>query len=301
MSIKSILITGSTGFLGNIFYKHFKKTYKVSELDKPDGISTIRLNEEVPKFHSYFDLVIHAAGKAHIMNNEINHNMMYDVNVGGTLNLLKGLENSFLPRSFVFISSVSVYGLDNGINISEHQPLNAKDVYGRSKIDAEKAVSDWCEKHSVICTILRLPLIVGYDPPGNLRAMINSIRRGYYFNIDGGHTRKSMVLADDVASIISNVSNIGGVYNLTDGYHPSFYEISSHIASQLNKRKPSNIPRSLALVIAKVGDLIGAKAPINTIKFKKMTTDLTFDDSKAVIEIGWKPTPILECFNIIKP
>ena len=34
---------------------------------------------------------------------------------------------------------------------------------------------------SIVCTILRLPLIVGSNPPGNLGKMINGIKNGFYF------------------------------------------------------------------------------------------------------------------------
>lgn len=46
------------------------------------------------------------------------------------------------------------------------------------------------KQHNVVCTILRLPLLVGTNPPGNLGAMIKGIARGYYFNIGGGKSKK---------------------------------------------------------------------------------------------------------------
>ena len=50
---------------------------------------------------------------------------------------MRGLEKSGVPKKFVFVSSVSVYGLDAGANINEEYPLLAKDAYGKSKIEAE--------------------------------------------------------------------------------------------------------------------------------------------------------------------
>ncbi|MGG8473430.1 NAD-dependent epimerase/dehydratase family protein, partial [Rahnella sp. PAMC25617] len=97
----------------------------------------------------------------------IEKKQFYDVNVLGTLNLLKGLEKAGVPEQFVFISSVSVYGQQSGIFINEDHPLEAKDPYGLSKIEAEDLVLKWCEQHRVVCTILRLPLLVGKNPPGN--------------------------------------------------------------------------------------------------------------------------------------
>ena len=191
-----------------------------------------------------------------------------------------------------------MYGKDIGTLIDETAPLAAMDTYGKNKIEAEQIIQAWCLKNGVICTILRLPLVAGPNPPGNLKAMINGLRRGYYVNITGGKARKSMVLAEDVAEVIIRAARIGGIYNLTDGYHPSFYEISQLIAKQLGKGKPANIPDWLALLFSKVGDLIGPRAPINSSILRKITSALTFDVSKAREHLNWKPRKVLDAFKI---
>ena len=66
---------------------------------------------------------------------------------------------------------------------SENSDLLAKDPYGRSKIEAEAMIIEWAQKHAVKFLILRLPLIAGINPPGNLGSMINGIKKGFYFNI----------------------------------------------------------------------------------------------------------------------
>ncbi len=202
------------------------------------------------------------------------------------------------PSKFVFISSVSVYGLVSGYNIDESSELLAKDPYGLSKIEAEKIILDWCNNNNVICTILRLPLIAGIEPPGNLGSMINSIKKGFYFNIENGKSKKSMVLANDVAKYILIAAEVGGVYNLTDGHHPSFYELSNYISKQLKKKPPKNLNYLVIKVIALIGDLFGSNALINSIKLRKITSNLTFDDTKAREIFLWNPTPILKGFKI---
>jgi nucleoside-diphosphate-sugar epimerase len=128
--------------------------------------------------------------------------------------------------------------------------------------------------------------------------MISGIKKGFYFNIAGGSAKKSMVLASDVAKYLLKASEIGGIFNLTDGYHPSFFEFSDNISRQLGKSRSINLPFWLAKGLALTGDLFGAKAPFNSAKLYKMTSDLTFDDSKARETFGWKPTPVLEGFKI---
>jgi nucleoside-diphosphate-sugar epimerase len=244
-------------------------------------------------------MVIHAAGIAHkIPNFDIEEQAFFDINVNGTKNLLRGLSENKVPKYFVFISSVSVYGVSSGLNISEESPLMAKDPYGLSKIESELIVRKWCEENNVVCTILRLPLVVGSNPPGNLGSMIKGIQKGYYFNIDGGKTKKSMVLAEDVAKAILKVSWIGGIYNLTDGYHPSFAELSTYISSQLGKWNPMNMPLWVARQLANFGDICGNKLPLNTDKLNKITSNLTFDDTRARKDFGWNPTFVLNGFKL---
>jgi nucleoside-diphosphate-sugar epimerase len=290
-----ILLTGVNGFLGISIVEALENNYKLFGLSRTRGDYKVSLEREVPEFKQSFDLVIHAAGKAHsVPKTKFERNQFYDVNVTGTENLLKGLEKKGVPKQFVFISSVSVYGQEFGIGINEDHKLEAKDAYGLSKIEAEELVMEWCRKHNVVCTVLRLPLLVGENPPGNLGAMIKAIGKGYYFNIGGGKACKSMVLAEDVAAFIPKVAIIGGTYNLTDGYHPHFYELSVAISKQKNKRTPYNLPLFIAKAIGFIGDTLGDKAPINSLKLKKITSDLTFDDTKAREVLGWKPKGVLE-------
>jgi nucleoside-diphosphate-sugar epimerase len=295
-----ILLTGASGFLGRSISKQLSNKHNfIYSLSKTSGDYKISLSEDVPNFEQNFELVIHTAGKAHkTPNTKFEVQEIYNVNVNGTSNLLIGLEKTVLPQQFVFISSVSVYGLEFGLNIREEHELLAKDSYGLSKIKAEKLIYEWCKKHKIICTILRLPLVVGANPPGNLGAMIKAIKRGYYFNIAGGKTKKSMVLIDDVAKNILKAAKVGGVYNLTDGYHPSFVEISNLISKQLKKNNSLNIPMWIAKIISYVGNLMGTKALLNTNKLNKIRSDLTFDDSKAKEAFSWMPSPVLKVFKI---
>lgn len=298
-----ILLTGASGFLGKAISRHLvlQQAQLLTIGRQSSNHIVCDLSAEIPIINANsIDVVIHAAGKAHVVPKTIaQHQAFFEVNLKGTQNLLTALAQlPQLPKSFVFISSVAVYGKETGTNIAENTPLLAKDSYGLSKIQAEEFVATWCAKNNVICIILRLPLLAGSKPLGNLDAMIKGIQKGYYFNIAGGNAKKSMLLATDVAKVITKVSAIGGIYNLTDGYHPSFNELSNSIAQQLDKPTPLNMPLWLTQLIAKFGDVLGKNAPINSAKLKKITSDLTFDDSKARNAFGWQPTPVLKGFVI---
>jgi nucleoside-diphosphate-sugar epimerase len=296
-----ILISGGNGFLGKYLVKEFVKNNLLFETIGRSSYNNIvaDISSNEIFLNSFYDLVIHAAGKAHFNpRSEAEKVEFFKVNVQGTNNLLNELSRTGVPKHFVFISSVSVYGLIEGNLINENSQLLAQDPYGKSKILSEQLVIDWCRKNNVLCTIFRLPLIVGYNPPGNLGSMLKGIKKGYYFNIDGGKAKKSMVLASDVAKTIIKASEVGGTYNLTDGHHPSFAELSHNISSQINKSFIPNMPKFIANILAKIGDMIGVKFPLDSDKLSKLTSDLTFDDSKARVAFGWNPTPVLEGFKI---
>lgn len=291
-----IILTGANGFLGKAIYHHFSAE-TVFRLGRTEGELIGDLEHDLSELPPAA-LVIHAAGKAHSVPRTVQERETFqNVNVAGTRRLLTALSKSaFLPQYFVFISSVAVYGLEKGEFITEDQALAATDPYGKSKIDAEALVASWCKENDVVCSILRLPLLAGKNPPGNLRSMINAIKKGYYFDINVANVQKSMVLIEDVALFIEKVYKIGGIFHLTDGYHPTFREISNLISKQLHQKNAMVMPYALMQAVAFAGDFLGPKFPLNRKKLDKMTNTLTFSDQKARTILGWQPQPVLANF-----
>lgn len=295
----TILLTGASGFLGKEIQTSFKNSAGIITLGRSeDSMVHCDLSTQIPVLPSV-EMVIHAAGKAHIVPKTQAERLDFDkVNVQGTSNLLKGLKNNTSLKIFVYISSVAVYGLFEGINIKEEAPLLASDAYGESKIAAEKLIINWCIAHRIQYYILRLPLIAGKNAPGNLGALVNGIKKGKYLSIGKGAAVKSIVLASDVAQFIKSIQGASGIYNLSDGYNPSFKELENKIAKFYNKRNPVSLPITAVKLLGFAGDMIGAKFPINSIKIKKITSDLTFDDSKAKTSLNWIPNEVLKAWEI---
>ena len=105
-------------------------------------------------------------------------------------------------------------------------------------------------------------------------------------------------MAEDIARLLPLLAEKGGVYNICDTYQPTFGEIAASIAKQLGKREPVSLPYWMAWCIAKVGDLLGSKIPINSYKFEKMTKSLTFSNDKARRELDWEPMNVLLNYKI---
>ena len=298
--MKKLLFTGASGFLGYNIRPILEKSYDVHTIGLTDNDDVkINMAKEVPPINTHYDVVLHAAGKAHtVPKTEAEKQVFYDVNYQGTVNLCKALENAGIPKALIFISTVAVYGCEFGELIDESHLLNGDSPYAKSKIMAEEYLTKWCLDHQVRLSILRPSLLAGKNAPGNLGAMVKGIKKGYYMNIAGGKVMKSILMAEDIARLVPLLEEKGGVYNVCDTRQPSFGEISVSVAKQLGKGKPLDIPYWLAWCLAKVGDLLGDKAPINSYKLEKMTKSLTFSNEKAKHELGWEPLDVLENYKI---
>ena len=298
--MKKLLFTGASGFLGYNIRPILEKSYDVHTIGLTDD-DDIKINmaKEVPPINTHYDVVLHAAGKAHtVPKTEAEAQVFYDVNYQGTVNLCKALENAGIPKSLVFISTVAVYGCEFGELIDEYHPLSGNSPYAKSKIMAEEYLTQWCLDHQVKLAILRPSLLAGRNAPGNLGAMVNGIKKGFYMNIAGGKVMKSILMAEDIARLLPLLEEKGGIYNVCDTRQPSFGEISASVAKQLGKHKPISIPYWMAWCMAKVGDLLGNKAPINSYKLEKMTKSLTFSNAKARHELNWEPLDVLSNYVI---
>lgn len=296
----TLLFTGGTGFLGHNTKAVLDRMYDVTTCGiTPEDMIQANLAKEVPNLDRHYDIVLHACGKAHVIpKTDAEIQAFYDVNYQGTINLCKGLEKVGVPSAIIFISTVAVYGCESGELITEDFPLKGTIPYAKSKIMAEEFLTNWCSNNNVKLGILRPSLLAGKGAPGNLGSMVKGIQKGYYFNIAGGKVRKSILMAEDIAHLVPLVAEKGGIFNVCDDYQPTFGEISVSVANQLGKHKPLSIPYWVAWIMAKVGDLLGSKAPINSNKLEKMTKSLTFSNEKAKRELGWQPIDVLSNYKI---
>lgn len=292
------VLTGASGFIGGNFCTAFEDTndqfVSIGRSTSNDMICD--LSKEVPELPSKVSSVIYCAGQAHIENRIKNSpEAVWSNNVIALKNFLNGLNGESVKR-FVLISSVSVYGLETGEAITERCELAPVDVYGKAKLQMEIDVTDWCSNFDIQLLIVRLPLVVGKNPPGNLGAMIGAIKKGYFFTVGGGHAKRSMVLVSDVVDFCLRESWHQGTYHLTDGVHPSYRDLSTIIARKYRLRSTVNTPQvvmhCLANIASKFSTYTGIRVHYDLRIHAKMTSSLTFDDTLAR-DRGWRSQPVL--------
>jgi len=294
---RAVLITGATGFIGRYIAKRWREAdAELTTLGRSRGNDIVcDLRETPPDLgNRTFDTIIHCAGKAHsIPRTKKDFDDFFRTNVEGTKNLLRSLDDlTQKPERVIFISSVAVYGKDEGVDIDETAPLSGNTPYALSKIEAEEAIRKWAEENQTSYFNLRPALVVGANAPGNLGALTASIRKGRYIRIANNKAKKSLVLAEDVARLTLTVDKESGAYNLTDRIDPEFGAIESAIAESCGKRLRWRVPGSFLKVVCGIGT--AAALPLNNELYKKVTSSLTFSSDLAVKELGWKPASCLD-------
>lgn len=230
------------------------------------------------------------------LGDDEDNNAFYKVNVEGTKALCEQIDQwEVKPKAFIYFSSVAVYGYHEGELINENYQLSGTSPYAQSKILAEDFLIEWAYKSKVCLCILRLPeLLAGIYSPGYLGEMLQMIRSGKYIGIGKGNVKKSVLWVEDIVDLIPKIPEIEGIYNLTDGYHPSVRELEQAISASLHKSPPFRIPYLLAKPLALIGDSLKNMFPLNSKKLDKLNTTLTFDDRKARQTFGWKSSRVLE-------
>ena len=167
---KKILITGSSGFLGEEIVNFFSKNNNIYALDKENPIifhgntnnitrfvCDIRNKDKLSKIfkENSIDIIIHCA--AEILD-EKDTNEVWKTNYHGTKNLLD-LAEHYKVSKFVFTSTFSIFEKNYDSPIDEKEPSSAIVDYGKSKYAAENLILSHTYKGDVV--IFRCPVVIG--------------------------------------------------------------------------------------------------------------------------------------------
>ena len=88
------------------------------------------------------DVVIHFAGLKSVGESTVDPLKYYDVNIAGSVNLLKAMGQTHC-KEIIFSSSATVYGEASKPPFNEESPVNPISPYGITKLAFEKILADW--------------------------------------------------------------------------------------------------------------------------------------------------------------
>ncbi len=161
-----ILVTGSSGHLGEALVRTLRVTRDVSGLDIhpsdfTNNVGSILDREFIKHCMKDIEIVLHTATlhKPHILTRT--RQEYIDTNITGTLNLLEEAVSSGV-RAFIFTSTTSVFG--NAIKPNSDEPALwvtedvvpiPKNIYGVTKIAAEDLCGLFHRDHKLPCIVLR--------------------------------------------------------------------------------------------------------------------------------------------------
>jgi nucleoside-diphosphate-sugar epimerase len=320
-----ILVTGGSGFLGkNIVNELLAADSPINpaeiivfDIQPYNGIKSdkitfiqgdIRNYDELEKACKDVTLVIHSA--AIIDWGTQPESVVFDINVGGTENVLKAcLQNNI--RHLIYTSSLdAVFSGKPLVDINDDQPYPNKSInsYCQSKIKAEKLVIKAQSKNLKTC-ILRPSDIYGEADPYHIDSLIDMAKTGFYVRLGNGKSKCQHVYAGNMAfahilvasALLQNNEKIlGKAYLITDGPGSNFFTFFDKIVAGAGyKIFPKNlwIPRRLAYAMGSVSEGISwLVSPIKKYnpKFSRFAvtytcTDFTFNSSRAKSDFGWKP------------
>ena len=273
MGYSRILVTGGAGFIGShlvdrllsdgyevkiiddLSYGHMKnlihhKNNKDLHFIKGD----IRNLEDVKEAVKDVDAVFHEAGLVGIVVSVKNPVLTHEVNVTGTLNLLKASSEQGVKR-FVFASSAAVYGNPSKPKKKENMPLDATgSPYAASKLAAENYVQVFNNLYGLETVSLRYFNIYGprqrFDISSAYGSVIllflNRLLKNMPPMIFGdGEQKRDFVYIQDVIEAnmlaLHSKNAIGQVFNIGTGTEVSINEVSRILKELMNKADVQDI------------------------------------------------------------
>eukprot|EP00804_Cyclotella_cryptica_P021713 CCRYP_012883-RA/>CCRYP_012883-RA protein AED:0.32 eAED:0.32 QI:0/-1/0/1/-1/1/1/0/430 len=335
-SLRTVLVTGGTGYIGSHTCLELLSTgrYKVVVIDNLENSSQESLNrvkrlldkstsgenlhfrncdirdatklqsilQEFPSISS----CIHFAGLKAVGESVSKPLEYYNVNVGGTTNLLQQLQSCHV-KHFVFSSSATVYGEPEMLPLKEDARLTATNPYGRTKLFIEEILRDLYASSPSSWNILILryfnPIgahpsgIMGEDPqgiPNNLMPFIAQVCVGRreklsvfgddYDTPDGTGVRDYIHVVDLAKGHVAALDKLYSddsvgceAVNLGTGQGVSVLELVEGMGAATGKPVPYVIaprrPGDVAELYAdprKAHDMLGWKAELGT---KEMCED----------------------------
>ncbi len=269
MAQLSILVTGSSGFIGTHTVRHLHEAgHRITALDYmppkeplPEGVRFEQCDIRQGMFPNLcFDAVVHLAALAGVRPS-IDRQLDYEMtNVIGTLRLLDFCRRMHVP-TFVFASSSSIYGPNSPLPFAEDGPTDPCSPYALTKLHAEHWCRLYSRQHGLQVRALRFFSVWG---PGQRRDLaLESFQRAIEQDQpvkvlgDGSQRRDLTHVSDVVRAIHLAIGFQGGAFeafNVGTGVNHSVMDMIAHASSKTGKKPvalhsalhPADVPETLA-------------------------------------------------------
>ncbi|HET7379928.1 MAG TPA: GDP-mannose 4,6-dehydratase, partial [Gaiellales bacterium] len=228
------------------------------------------------------DAVLHLAAQVAVTTSLVDPAHDFEVNAGGTVNVLEAVRKHRRDAPLVFASTNKVYGKLGKSNAAckETQPLDFHSPYGCSKGAADQYVRDYARCFGMNTVVLRQSCIYGAhqygtEDQGWVAHFVHSILKDRALTIFGDGTQvRDLLDARDLSKLYAlAIERIdvtrGEVYNVGGG--------------------PEN-KRNLLEVIARIGELTNRKPRYSFAGWREGDQEFYVSDvSRAREQLGWQP------------
>lgn len=189
--MKHILITGADSYIGTSLQTHLRdQSYKVTTVD-------VRDESWKTQSFSRFDVVLHVAAIVHQKERPEMEELYFRINRDLAVQIARKAKAEGVGQ-FLFMSSMSVYGMDTGIITPDTVPAPIS-FYGRSKLAAEELIQAEADAHFKVC-ILRPPMVYGPGCKGNFQTVVKLVRKFPVFPLL--HNERSMIHIDNLCEFL---------------------------------------------------------------------------------------------------
>lgn len=227
--MKRILVLGKGSYIGDSF-KHyidgFGEDYQCHVLD------TVGDEWKNSSFEGY-DAVYQVAGLAHLKETPELEEKYYYINCDLAVMCAEKAKAAGVPL-FVYISTVSVYGMYSGV-IRKDTPPAPNSYYGKSKLKAEGILESMADENFRVA-IIRPPMVYGKGCKGNFPTLVNFADKSPVFPTK--KNRRSMIYIDNMSEFIRRLidKGEGGLYHPQNGYYVCTSEMVRLMADEKGKK-----------------------------------------------------------------
>ena len=291
-----VYISGASGFVGKPLCR-FLEEQKIEIIrGNRESYGDIREVQDWSIFLRGCSSVIHLASKVHDFKNldDSLEKEYWDVNVNTTFEIAKAAKRVGVKK-FIFLSSIKVNGDETFDKpFTENDKPNPHGIYGKTKYEAEKKLSELNEPGRFNVIIIRTPLVYGEGIKANLDFLLKIIKTQLPLPFLLVQNKRSLVSTFNLNDFISKVlmsENKGGVFLVSDGVEYSLKDIVINLA-RISNKKVLLFPFPITF-FSFFFNLINNK-DLNA----KLFGNLVVDSSLACEEFNWSPKENL--FNLPK-